>query len=312
MRKAGEWLAACQREGRAALELVILPGLAALLPWALCYRWFKWLCQHTNVYGAEAHAALEQARHYGVVDDPQTWLWQRRLVTLVDHADLYLARFRGDRWRRRHLVRHGNWPVPQRAGVLLTFHWGAGMWALSDAATAGQHPHMLLALGHDTGSVVTNWYLRARARQVQRCSGRPVVPVDVQQAQEATAGAGRRRVDHDALQAVLDTGEQLLAVIDVPADQVGRSLPITLNTWPARAPLGLFELCARRAIPLTVYWTDVCLDSGRRDLVIRHITPSTDAAQLVAHTFAELAALLRSDPQKWHFWALADRYFVGD
>lgn len=312
MRKAREWLAVCQREGRAALELVILPGLAALLPWAVCFRCFKWLCQHTNLYGAEAHAALAQAKRYGVVDDPERWLWQRQLVTLVDHADLYLSRFRTARWLRRHLVHHGAWPAPEQAGVLLTFHWGAGMWALKDASTAGLHPHMLLALGHDAGSMVANKYLRARARQVQRCSGRPVVPVDVQQAQGSADGSGRRRVDHDALQAVLDAREQLLAVIDVPADQVGRSVPITLNAWPARAPLGLFELCARRGVPLTVYWTDVCLDSGRRDLVIRHIPPSTDAAQLVAHTFAELAALLRSDPQKWHFWALADRYFVGD
>lgn len=289
-------------------ELWLLPGCVLLLPWAWCFQWFRWLSQHTRVYDEQAQAALQQAQAFGVVHDQAEWLWQRRLVTLLDHADLYLAATRGQRWMHRHLRRQGSWPAAGQAGVLLTFHWGTGMWALRDAAQAGLRPHMLLALGHDAGSWPANAYLRLRAWQVQRCTGAAVVPVDVS---AASAHPGtRRRVARGLLQSVLDQREQLLAVVDVPADQIGQFIPVSLNGWPARAPLGLFALCARQGLPLTVYWTDVCLHTGRRHVVVHTLPPNPDAKALALQTFEWLAQLMREQPQKWHFWSLANRYFV--
>lgn len=302
-----------RREWRHLRELFLLPALAALLPWPVCFRLFRWLCQHTQVYREEASEALQQALAYGVVtvDDAAQWLWQRQLVTLVDHADLYLSATRGQGWMRRYWHTQGAWPEPGKAAVLLTFHWGAGMWALRDAAAAGLAPHMLLAAGHDSGSSVANTYARWRAAQVQRCAGRPLVPVHTPHAADVSDSASRkRRVPPGALRAVTDAGEALLAVIDVPPDQAGRSMKIDINGLPACAPLALFEMCAAHGWPLTVYWTDICLRTGHRLRVAHTVqTSGRSSTELADECFAHLASLLREQPVKWHFWALAKRYF---
>jgi len=118
-------------EARDLLELVLLPGIAALLPWRLCFRLFRWLCGRDFLYRASCNEALAQARARGWVrGDAGEWLRTRRLVTLIDHADFYLARSRSDRWMARHLSVQGEWPSPAQPAILCTFHWGAGMWGL--------------------------------------------------------------------------------------------------------------------------------------------------------------------------------------
>ena len=49
-------------ELRDLLELVLLPGLAAVLPWPLCYRLFRRLARWDGLYREASHAALAQAR----------------------------------------------------------------------------------------------------------------------------------------------------------------------------------------------------------------------------------------------------------
>jgi hypothetical protein len=215
-------------ESRDLLELVLLPGLAAVLPWSLCFRVFRRLAHWRWLYREVCEQAVREAQARGVIGDEAHWHWMRRLVTLIDHADYYLSRTRGDRWLLRHVTVDGAWPPPDRAGILCTFHWGAGMWGLRSAAHAGLCAHKLVGPLDEKsfhGRRVLGWYARARSREeVPRALGQSVID---------TSASLRPVIG------VLRAQQQVLAVIDVPADQVAASEPVTLMDRPARIPRGL-------------------------------------------------------------------------
>ncbi|MGB7421842.1 MAG: hypothetical protein WA917_08205, partial [Comamonas sp.] len=161
-------------EWRDALELVLLPGLAALLPWRWGFRVLRRLARRDALYHDASHAALAQARALGWAVDEADWLLKRRLVTLVDHADFFLSRTRGDGWMRRHLRVQGDWPATDAAGIVCTFHWGAGMWGLRHARAHGLRLHPLVAPlegAQFKGRTVLHGYARARTAEVGRALG---------------------------------------------------------------------------------------------------------------------------------------------
>ena len=97
-----------KQEVRDALEVVILPGMAALLPWGLCFRLFRRIARWDWLYREACQADLHMAEAKNQVPDRQRWLQERRLVQLVDHADHYLHRTRSDAWMRKHLTVTGD------------------------------------------------------------------------------------------------------------------------------------------------------------------------------------------------------------
>src|SRR5690606_37248672 len=130
-------------ELRDRAERVMAPAAGAGLPWKAGFALLRQLARWTWLYRGSCAQALQQARARGVVPPGQEMAWatERRLVTLVDHADHYLARTRSNRFMDRHLDVQGEWPDAHAPGICLTFHWGAGMWALRHAAAAGLRPH---------------------------------------------------------------------------------------------------------------------------------------------------------------------------
>ncbi len=285
-------------EARDLVELVLVPGLAAVLPWRWCFRVFRWLCFHTRfLYRGPCERALTQAQARGWVDDPHTWLAHRRLVTLIDHADYFLERTRSDAWMRKHLHVDGAWPAPNQPAVLCTFHWGAGMWALRHAPSAGLRAHMMVAPprgAHFDGRTVSRLYAVERTASIARALGRPTLDVS----------ASLR----PALRA-LSQREQVIAVVDVPADQVAVSQAIELLGMKARVPRALFRLAVEQAIPVSVFLTGICLASGKRVLRLRELGVYTEVDALIRDVFAELEQAIIESPPAWHFWSESERFF---
>lgn len=283
-------------ELRDLIEVVAVPGLAALLPWPIAFRVFKRLANWRWLYRQAAAKALTEAQKRGWAAQPDRWLWSRKLTTLVDHADLYLARTRGDRWMDRYLDVEGQWPKAGQAALLLTFHWGAGMWALRHSGRAGLRAHALAAPldgKHFVGRSVLHRYIKSRTYSAAAALKCPFIDV---------------ATDMRALVKALQRQEQVLAVVDVPADQVSASQPLTILDMPARVPTALLRLAVDRSIPVFVYVTGVQMDSGRRFLRI-HQVDSTQLDTLVRDVFQELEKIIREDPPAWHFWGESERFF---
>ncbi len=287
-------------EFRDLVELVLLPGLAAVLPWPWCFGLFKRVARWSWLYGAQCRAALVQARQHGCCGaDVDTWLAERRLVTLLDHADHYLLRTRSAAWMHRYVDVQGQWEPGVRAGLLWTFHWGMGMWALRHARAQGLHAPMVLAApnGPDfVGRTVFGRYVRARMRSVELALGEPVifVPGGMTGVREALAG-----------------GKQVVVVMDVPQDQVSFTRVTPLLGVPVSVPAVLPQLAVDQSLPVTVFYMGGDVRTGRRMLHIAPLGVYHDAKALTDTAFAHLDHLLRTAPAAWHLWAQAPRFFVA-
>lgn len=285
-------------EGRDLLELVVLPGLAAVMPWRIGFRLLRRLAGIFRPYSDTGQLALAKAGSRGWVGDAAHWSRVRRLVTLVDHADLYLSRTRPDAWLAKHVDVEGQWPRAGQPGIIFTFHWGAGMWGLRHAKASGLRAHALVAPlngAHFAGRRVLLAYARARTAEVARALGCPTLD----------ASANLRRV----LQA-LRRGEQVVAAVDVPSDQVSASAEVELLGLAAQVPRGLLRLAVDQRVPVTVYLTGLKVESGRRFLRIHQLGIHDSVEGLARDVFSYLDRAIREDPPSWHFWSEADRIFV--
>ena len=286
---------------RETLELELLPGLAAVLPWAWCFWVFQRLSARCRwLYRDTCECALREAQVRGWVSPDQAplWLAQRRLVTLIDHADLYLAATRSNRWMQRHLQVQGQWPVAGQAGILATFHWGAGMWGLRHAQQAGLTPHALVAPlngAHFAGHPVLHRYIQARTAYVAKALG--CATLDVSNSLRPAVRA-------------LRNNEQVLAAIDVPSDQVAASVPVQIAGMAARVPKALLRLAVEQKVPVTVYLTGINMDTGQRTLRIVPLPVLEDLDALVEAVFIHLTEALHQDSVAWHFWSEAPRFFA--
>jgi lauroyl/myristoyl acyltransferase len=293
-----KWTQRIRVEARDLFELVLLPGLAAMLPWGFAYRLLRRLALALDPYRQAADAALGQAGARGWAGDATYWLLVRKLVTLVDHADLYLAKTRSDAWLAKYVDVQGQWPAPGQAGLICTFHLGAGMWGLRHARASGLKAHAIVAPlegAHFVGRRVMLAYARARTSEVARSLGCPTLDMSVSL--------------RPVLQA-LRRGEQVVAAVDVPADQVSASEEISLLGMAARVPRGLLRLAVDQRLPVTVYLTGLQVGNGRRFLRIHQLGVREDLKQLIDDVFAYLDQAIRDDPPAWHFWGEADRVFV--
>lgn len=286
-----------RNELRDLVEVVVVPGLAAVLPWRWCFAVFKFLSHRRFFYREACERALAQASQRGWVTDADTWLAHRRLVTLVDHADHYLARTRSDGWMTRHLVVEGSWPESTQASLQLTFHWGAGMWALRHACAEGLKAHMLVAAvngKHFEGRTVLHQYIKARTQSIALALKRPTVDVSISLRPVLRA---------------LRANEQVIAVIDVPADQVSASQSINLLGMKARIPTALLRVAVEQSTPVNVFLTGIRLTDGQRFLRIKPLGIYSDLNTLVQDVFQILEKAIIEDPAAWHFWGESERFF---
>jgi len=101
-------------ELRTLLELYFVPGLCALLPWPLGYRWLRLCSRWTWLFEPEWRASLAEARRWVAIVDEQEWARRYRIYRLVDNADYWLSRTRSRRWLARHADAQATWPRPGR------------------------------------------------------------------------------------------------------------------------------------------------------------------------------------------------------
>lgn len=292
------WKARFQAEALDLVELVLVPGLAAVLPWGFCYRVFRFLSRFDFLYRESCNQTYPFARRHGWFQDLALWQRHRRLVMMVDHADFYLALTRSLRWTRRHVETSGDWPAPGKASLLCSFHWGCGMWALWLAGAAGLRPHALVApLRPDIfpGRMLRYRYYRARNRVVARALRND--PLD-------TAASLR-----PMLKALRAEG-QVLALLDVPPNQVAASVEIDFLGLRARMPSGVLRVAVEQGIPITLFINGFRLGDGHRFLRLIDIGVPADLDSLTRQVFACLEGLIREEPALWHYWEVADQFFT--
>lgn len=285
-------------QARDTVELFVLPSLAIVFPWSWSFAVFRCVVKLPFLYRADATQALHNAQRFGWVDNPRQWLQRRKLVTLVDHADHYLARTRSRKWMARYLDVEGAWPSAMNPAMLCTFHWGAGMWSLRHARLANMRAHSLVApmrSAHFQGRPVMYAYVKARVQTVSNELG--VAALDVSKSMRQVLNALRSR-------------EQVLAAIDVPPDSVDASVEIDMLGVKMQVPRGLLRVAADNRIPVTLFTVSLDVMTGRRQLRLITLPVETNAENLTKMVFNHLNQLIQQESWAWHFWAQADRFLT--
>lgn len=171
------------------------------------------------------------------------------------------------------------------------------MWALRSASASGISAHMLVASPageHFAGRSVRRRYVEARLRSIERALARRCIDT-----------AGDLRQVLRALQA----GDAVFAVVDVPADQVGASKPVTVLGMPARLPTALLRLAVDRQIPVHAFTAGLRTEDGDRIVRVHALGVPTSVDALADRLAQLLGETISEDAPQWHFWSEADRFF---
>ncbi len=280
-----------------AWQLFIAPGVAALLPWRVGYRWLVWLSVHTSLFDEAAlPIAAAAATHLQLSEAERERFAQRvRLICLIDHADLYLALVR---WHRSgppwHVAIRGEWP--REGGFINTgFHYGTGHWIFRSLARAGRESVALYAERSRDGfrtHPVRFWYGDLRIASVEKLGGT-----------ESVFRPHIRRALH-----AIESGKTATALIDVPPRLAAHGQkPVTLLDRPASLPHGLIKLARSCHVPLVPFWTEFDFEHGTRTLTIGEAIDPKDPDAL--QKFADiLSRQIRRTPEAWYFWGELSRW----
>jgi len=268
------------RELACLWEYWFLPAAVALLPYRAGVALARWCARTLPLYDANARAGLAQYRATRPLGDAQRWLTDFRFTQLIDHADLFWALTRRERFLLSRL------DAPPLAGgaplVVISMHYGQGLWLLPWLRAAGV-PARFLALRIDAAafdSRLQYLYARLRMRTVQRLAGAPVI---------YTGGA------RGEIAATLSRRGAVYGLVDVPAASPADA-NATLFGAPVFWPPGLLD-AARAAGAAVLLLTARCGADGRRHVVAQR-PPVLDVAA-IASTFG---ALIDEAPGAWHFW----------
>lgn len=281
---------------REMVEWVLLPGLAALLPWSLHFRLLRRIARSDRLLRAETtRAAAGYRAFHGHSPDP-AWLARHRLVLLVDRADAALIATRSDRWLDRHVLRSGRWPAGPCLAV--TFHFSAGLWSMRDLHRAGHRASFVsrrFVREDFAGRLIPYLAARMRFSLVARAGGAPVI----------YTGGGTR-----AIRAAFADGRTVVGLIDVPPQTHGAHPPVRFMNREARFPSGMVELAAEAGIPIVGYVLGIDSRTGRRTIEVSAPLTGSPSAQC-----AELATMLDraigADSAAWQLWSCAPEFFAG-
>lgn len=296
-------LASLRRELRALLELFLIPGFCALLPWPLGFRWLRFCSRFRWMYRDEWTAALAQARQFMDLGEEDTWARQFRLGRLVDHADLYLSMTRSDRWMARYVDGWNDWPGASNGVVVLLYHWCPGFWVLRAMRHQGATVSALIAplTRRSMGEAhLAYWYGRLRMWEIVRANGRPLVYPE---------GAIRRLVK--VLKSNQTGGEKawVCGMPDVPPSAADPGEPVRMFGQCGYFSTGLISIARLSGVPVVSAHMGLELRGGRRDLTVLGPFDPSDPA-LLQQAVDAWEARIRDRPWGYFLWAALPALFV--
>ncbi|HET7098398.1 MAG TPA: hypothetical protein VFJ68_13495 [Casimicrobiaceae bacterium] len=271
-------------------EFWLLPLVVALLPYRAGVAFARWCAARLSLYDENARAGLAHYRAACPRGDPSRWLAEFRFTQLIDHADLFWALTRSERFLLSRL------DAPPRPGapplMVISMHFGQGLFLLP-WLRAGGTPARFVSVRFDATAFESRLrylYARLRMRIVEKLAGVPAI---------YTGGA------RGEIAATFAQGGAVYGLIDVPtlaASDANASLFGSPIFWPS----GLVD-AARSAGVETLLLTAHCATDGRR-----HIAAERTATLAVADIASRFGARIDALPGAWHVWHFLSDFAVSD
>lgn len=291
-------LHALRLELRSLIEYFLLPGLAAVLPWRIAFRVLRFATRYPGLYEEEWRPALVQAQRFVPIEDAAQWARLYRISRVVDHADYWSSRLRGDGWLRRHVDMRQHFPSLATPAVGVFFHWCAGMWGARALKASG--PRASVLAGHFSqrsmgGARLGYLYGHIRLRELARASGLPLI---------YAPGTVKRAL------ATLQQGGWVCGTPDVPPTETALGSSVRLFGQPALFAEGLLLIARRAGVPVVLFTLGLDPVSGRRDLRVAGPFDPNDP-DLLQRIVDYWEALLRERSWGFTLWPAMPAWFVG-
>lgn len=282
-------IARARRELVAGLELWLFPFLVAVLPYRVGIAFARFVARWVPLYSVATEASVLQWSRVTGGGDATAWRVAYRLEQLIDHADLFWSLTR----RRDAMLAKLRAPsvaLPsERPLVVVSYHFGQGLWLLHWLATLGHPPRFVsMRLSRDDADSSLQYaYARLRNRQVERVAN--AAPI-------YTGGARAAIAD------TLSSGSTVYGLIDVPvAGAPARAGNGRMFGRAVSLPTGLIE--SARAGDAAVLVLSGRLERDGSRLVEARLVERADALA-IGDVAQELEARLVRAPAAWHFWYL--------
>ena len=287
-------LKAWRKRARELVELFVLPGLMALLPWRFSRSCLRRMAKLQSLYRDEVQPAEEFAHRAGVATDRAAFGHRLRWRLLIEHMDAFLVPLRSSRYVRRWVRVSGD-PLPASGPLFfIGTHYGCGYWFLPYVREAGLSPSIVapqLAPLLVNASLLQNVYARLRHYMLTRVTGRALL-------YRGNAAAGLREV--------LRAGEVGFGLCDMPSDR-SDAFSVTLAGRSTRISTGMFALASAENVPVYLFMADTDLETGYRTMHFERAigSPKEQLDQLMAL----LDRQLQRDPSGWRFWSIGSSFF---
>lgn len=277
------------RELRAGVELWLLPLVVAVLPYRIGIALARFAARVLPLYRAATEASVSQWSRVMGGEDLDAFRAAYRLEQLVDHADLFWS------LTRRSAAMLARLRVPEvalpagRPLVVVSFHYGQGLWLLHWLSTLG-HPPRFVSLRisrEDADSSLQYAYARLRNRQVERMARAALI---------YTGGA------RTAIAGTLASGGTVYGLIDVPLPGgQARTANGTMFGRPVSLPTGLVDSANAVGAALLVLSGRIDRDGTR---VVEARLANRAERVTIGDVARELEARVAHAPAAWHFWSL--------
>jgi len=278
------------RELACLWEFWLLPLVVALLPYRAGVAFARWCAARLPLYDERARAGLAHYRAACPRGDPHRWLAEFRFTQLIDHADLFWALTRSERFLLSRL------DAPLRPGVpplmVISMHFGQGLFLLPWLRAEGT-PARFLSVRFDATAFESRLrylYARLRMRVVERLAGVPAI---------YTGGA------RGEIAATFAQGGAVYGLIDVPT-LAANAANATLFGAPIFWPSGLVDAAQEAGVEMLLL-TAHCRPDG-----LRHVTAERTAARAVADVAAKFGARIDAAPGAWHVWHFLPDFAASD
>lgn len=271
---------------RRYVELLLIPALAVLLPWRLCFAVYRVLLRAVPVlYRHDAMPAWRGALAFGQVNshDQATWLYHYRLSLLLDQADIFLILFHKKRFLARY-CEDALSPLLQPSQIVFMPHYGAGMFPYAAMQQAGLS---MLLIGTD---YPRNWSADSLNSSLRHYALKRL-NVDI--------------IWNDNIAGIknaLRAEKTLLILPDVSCHQFVTAA-IETDLGALSVAMRFFDLAEKRQIPVLNMIADVDLTTGKRVFYGRALSQQT--AHAYATDFARQTAMaIANKSYLWRMWVI--------
>jgi hypothetical protein len=260
-----------------------------MLPYGAGVALARMLARHAPLYSGTAAAGLRRWQEVMPGGDASAWRAAYRFAQLIDHADLFWALTRSRNFLARRLEVADIAATPGKPLLVLSFHYGQGLFLLNWLAAHGHAPRFVsMRLARMPGQSRLEWaYACLRISIVRRLA--TVAPI-------YTGGARRE------IAGTLAAGGTVYGLVDVPMpDATSTPANAKLRGRPVLLASGLLEAASGAGAPVLVLTACARGDGSR--VVEARAFPSVESVTL-DDLAAALDTRLERAPAAWHFWHL--------